>query len=129
MGGIFMNKRIYRIVGLFFLLVIVFSGCGNKEKRLENILTSGDGTWNYIKNNGQGKLIFFDDGTVKVIDRRQEFDATYTINKEGTELKMNDKDSELYTEIKNIKIENDKTIKGDLSQSGQSEKIPVNLVK
>lgn len=47
-----MNKRIYRIVGLFFLLVIVFSGCGNKEKRLENILTSGDGTWNYIKNNG-----------------------------------------------------------------------------
>ncbi|MGJ3729808.1 hypothetical protein [Enterococcus faecium] len=124
-----MNKRIYRIVGLFFLLVIVFSGCGNKEKRLENILTSGDGTWNYIKNNGQGKLIFFDDGTVKVIDRRQEFDATYTINKEGTELKMNDKDSELYTEIKNIKIENDKTIKGDLSQSGQSEKIPVNLVK
>ncbi|EMF0246337.1 hypothetical protein ACR6L2_002623 [Enterococcus hirae] len=124
-----MNKRIYRIVGLFFLLVIVFSGCGNKEKRLENILTSGDGTWNYIKNNGQGKLIFFDDGTVKVIDRRQEFDATYTINKEGTELKMNDKDSELYTEIKNIKIENDKTIKGDLSQSGQSETIPVNLVK
>ena len=95
-----MNKRIYRIVGLFFLLVIVFSGCGNKEKRLENILTSGDGTWNYIKNNGQGKLIFFDDGTVKVIDRRQEFDATYTINKEGTELKMNDKDSELYTVIK-----------------------------
>ncbi|EOW1885467.1 hypothetical protein ACNZ61_002658 [Enterococcus hirae] len=124
-----MNKRIYRIVGLFFLLVIVFSGCGNKEKRLENILTSGDGTWNYIKNNGQGKLIFFDDGTVKVIDRRQEFDATYTINKEGTELKMNDKDSELYTEIKNIKIENDKTIKGDLSQSGQSETILVNLVK
>lgn len=42
---------------------------------------------------------------------------------------MNDKDSELYTEIKNIKIENDKTIKGDLSQSGQSETIPVNLVK
>ncbi|EMF0105851.1 hypothetical protein FAD87_RS15070 [Enterococcus hirae] len=124
-----MNKRIYRIVGLFFLLVIVFSGCGNKEKRLENILTSGDGTWNYIKNNGQGKLIFFDDGTVKVIDRRQEFDATYTINKEGTELKMNDKDSELYTEIKNIKIENDKTIKGDLYQSGQSETILVNLVK
>ncbi|EMF0102979.1 hypothetical protein O1E28_002961 [Enterococcus hirae] len=124
-----MNKRIYRIVGLFFLLVIVFSGCGNKEKRLENILTSSDGTWNYIKNNGQGKLIFFDDGTVKVIDRRHEFDATYTINKEGTELKMNDKDSELYTEIKNIKIENDKTIKGDLSQSGQSETIPVNLVK
>lgn len=129
MVGIFMNKRIYRIVGLFFLLVIVFSGCGNKEKRLENILTSGDGTWNYIKNNGQGKLIFFDDGTVKVIDRRQEFDATYTINKEGTELKMNDKDSELYTEIKNIKIENDKTIKGDLYQSGQSETILVNLVK
>lgn len=71
-----MKKTGFKIVGLLFLALLIFTGCGSKEKKLEATLTEGAGTWTFVTKAGEGKIVFFDDGTVKV-DDAGEVEATY----------------------------------------------------
>ncbi|MBO1139886.1 hypothetical protein FQS87_08250 [Enterococcus avium] len=123
-----MKKTVLKIGGLFFLALIVFAGCGSKEKELENTLTEGTGIWTFVTKAGEGKIVFFEDGTAKV-DDDGEVDATYKINEDGTEMKMKIVDSDVYTTMKSIEMESDKVIKGEISKNGKANTEPFKLVK
>lgn len=123
-----MKKTVLKVGGLLFLALIIFSGCGSKDKELETTLTEGTGIWTFVTKAGEGKIVFFEDGTAKV-DDDGEVDATYTINEDGTEMKMTVVDSDAYTTMKSIEMESDKVIKGNISKNGKAETEPFKLVK
>ena len=122
-------KRIgFKIVGLLFLALFLFTGCSNKDKKLEATLTEGTGIWTFVTKEGEGKIIFFEDGMAKA-DDEGEVNATYEIKKDGTEIRMKIVDSDVYTTMENIEIESDKVIKVDLSKNGKAATEPCKLVK
>lgn len=123
-----MKKYGIKIVGLIFLCVVALSGCGNKEEKLESILTNGTGRWVFVTKEGEGKIIFFEDGTAK-IDDDGEVNATYQVSKDGSEMKLAVVDSDVYTTMMNIKFDGDQIIKGDISKNGNSETESFKLVK
>lgn len=124
-----MKRKGFRIIGLVMLGLFLFSGCASKEEKLASTLTEGTGQWTFVTNEGEGKLVFFEDGTSNALDGKKEYEAAYKINKEGTELKLSVVDSDAFTTIKNVVIESKTVIKGDLSKNGKSDSTPVKLVK
>lgn len=123
-----MRKTSVKFIGLLLLALLIFSGCGSQGKKLETILTRGSGIWTYVTKKGEGKIVFFDDGTAKV-DDNGEVEASYEVNKEGTEIKMQIVDSDVYTTMKNMEMESDQVLKGQISKNGKSETEPFKLVK
>lgn len=111
-----------------FLGLLFLSGCGTKEDKLESTLTDGTGTWTFVTKAGEGKIIFFEDGTAKV-DDDGEVNAKYEINKDGSQMKLTIIDSDAYTTMKDIEFEGDQVIRGNISKNGKSETEPFKLVK
>ena len=123
-----MKKNSVKIISLMFLCLAVLSGCGSNGKKLETILTEGTGSWTFITKAGEGKIVFFEDGSAKV-DDDGEVDANYKISKDGSEMKLTIVDSDSYTTMKNIDFDDEKVIKGDISKNGKSVTEPFKLVK
>lgn len=62
-----MKKYGVKIVGLMFLCVVILSGCGSKEEKLESILTKGTGSWAFVTKGGEGKIVFSKIGLLKLM--------------------------------------------------------------
>ena len=109
------------------LSVILFTGCGSK-KDLKELLTEGSGRWEMSTQNGSGEIEFFENGSAKLDGDSEKM--TYTINEDQTTLTLVMEDyDDVKSTIKNIKVEDDQTIKGDLFQNDDSESAPIKLVK
>lgn len=111
------------------LSVILFTGCGSK-KDLKELLTEGSGRWEMSTPKGSGEIEFFENGSAKLDDDGDIEKMTYTINEDQTTLTLVMEDyDDVKSTIKNIKVEDDQTIKGDLFQNDDSESAPIKLVK
>jgi hypothetical protein len=123
-------KKKYFVLTLVGLLsVIFFAGCGSKNN-LKEMLTEGSGRWEMSTTKGGGNIEFFEDGSAKLDDDGDIEKMSYTINEEQTSLTLVMEDYEdVKSTIKNIKIEDEQTIKGDLFQNDDSESAPIKLVK
>jgi C4-type Zn-finger protein len=94
------------------------------------MLTEGSGRWEMSTTKGGGNIEFFEDGSAKLDDDGDIEKMSYTINEEQTSLTLVMEDYEdVKSTIKNIKIEDEQTIKGDLFQNDDSESAPIKLVK
>ncbi|MFQ7233353.1 MAG: hypothetical protein ACLRPU_00655 [Enterococcus hulanensis] len=124
-----MKKKYFVITLVGLLSVILFAGCGSKND-LKEMLTEGSGRWEMSTPKGGGNIEFFEDGSAKLNDDGDIEKMTYTINEEQTSLTLVMEDYEdVKSTIKNIKIEDEQTIKGDLFQNDDSESAPIKLVK
>lgn len=124
-----MKKKYFVLTLVGLLSVFLFTGCGSK-KDLKELLTEGSGRWEMSTSRGGGEIEFFEDGSAKLDDDGDIEKMSYTINEEQKTLTLIMKDYEdVKSTIKNIDIEDEKTIKGDLFQNDDSDSEPIKLVK
>lgn len=124
-----MKKKYFVLTLVGLLSVILFTGCGSK-KDLKELLTEGSGRWEMSTPKGSGEIEFFENGSAKLDDDGDIEKMTYTINEDQTTLTLVMEDyDDVKSTIKNIKVEDDQTIKGDLFQNDDSESAPIKLAK
>lgn len=128
-GEVSMKRKRGILITLVLALMFLLVGCGNKQS-LNDKLIEGNGRWELSTPNGTGSVEFFEGGKATLYSDDDSEKMTYTVNKEQDQITMKMTDYEdVKTTIKNIVIEDDKTIKGDLYQNDDDESSPVKMVK